>query len=106
MTQLELLYLDGCPNHASLYARLRDLLAERGLPDTIGLVRIESSEDAVARGFLGSPSLRLDGVDVEPGAAGRDDYGLKCRLYQGESGLAGAPDDALIAAALDRVDER
>lgn len=103
MTRVELLYLDGCPNHANLYARVRDLLAERGLPDAIDLVRVESPEDALARAFLGSPTLRVDGVDVEPGAGGRDDYGLKCRLYQGENGLAGVPDNALIVAALDRV---
>jgi hypothetical protein len=101
VTRVELLHLDGCPNHEPLRAHVRALLAGRGLPDAIDVVRVDSHEDAVARGFLGSPSLRVDGVDVEPGAGERDDYGLKCRLYHGAAGLAGVPDDAWILAALD-----
>jgi hypothetical protein len=101
MTRVQLLYFDGCPNHEPLHARVRALLAERGLPEAIELVRVESHDEALARGFLGSPTLRVDGVDVEPGAGERDDYGLKCRLFHREAGRAGVPDDAWIVAALD-----
>jgi len=94
MTRIELLYLDGCPNCEPLFTRVRELAAESGRADAIELVRVGSYEQALARGFLGSPSVRVDGVDVEPGAGGRDDYGLKCRLR--------LPDDASILAALDR----
>jgi hypothetical protein len=106
MTRVELLYLDGCPNHEPLSARVRELLAGRGLPDAIELVRVDSHQEALDRGFLGSPSVRVDGADVEPGAGERDDYGLKCRLYHGTAGLAGVPDDAWILAALDRTGGR
>jgi hypothetical protein len=102
VTQIELLYFDGCPNHEPLFERVRELARERGMPDVIEQVRVDSHEDAVARGFLGSPSLRVDGVDVEPGARERGDYGLKCRLYHGTAGLSRVPDDAWIRAALDR----
>jgi hypothetical protein len=101
MTRVELLYFDGCPNHEPLVARVRELLVERGMPDAVELVRVDSHEEALARGFLGSPSVRVDGVDVAPGAGERDEYGLKCRLYHGRAGLAGVPDDAWIIAALD-----
>jgi hypothetical protein len=105
LTRIELLYFDGCPNHELLHAHLRELLAERERPDAIELVRVDSREDALARRFLGSPTLRIGGVDVEPGAAERDDYGLKCRLFHRQAGLAGVPDDAWIVAALDRADD-
>jgi hypothetical protein len=43
--------------------------------------------------FLGSPTVRISGHDVEPGADRRRDYGLTCRLYAGSDGMRGAPPD-------------
>jgi hypothetical protein len=50
--------------------------------------------------FLGSPTVLIEGRDVDPRAGQRDDYGLKCRIYQTASGLAGLPPDEWILAAL------
>jgi hypothetical protein len=58
-------------------------------------------EEAQERRFLGSPTLRVDGRDVEPGADERTDFGMKCRLYLSEEGLRPAPSDEVIAAALE-----
>jgi hypothetical protein len=64
-------------------------------------VRVGSVEEAQARRFLGSPTLRVDGADVEPGADERTDYGLKCRLYRDATRLAGSPGSAWIVSALE-----
>jgi hypothetical protein len=56
---------------------VRDLLAEAGVREDVELRRVETHAAAVAERFLGSPTLRVDGVDVEPGAGERDDLGLK-----------------------------
>jgi hypothetical protein len=102
MTHIEVLYFDGCPNHEPLIDRVRELAAEHGVPAAIEAVRIASDEEAQAQRFLGSPTVRVEGADVEPGADERDDYGLKCRLYRDATRLAGNPDDASIRAALVR----
>lgn len=68
--------------------------------DKIQLRRIETVEDAERECFLGSPTLRIDGRDVDPGAGDRDDYGMKCRLYASEHGMSGTPPDTWILAAL------
>jgi hypothetical protein len=101
--RIEVLYFDGCPNHAAVLARLRELLARRDEQPVIELVRVDSDDDARAHRFLGSPTVRIDGADIEPDAAERTDYGLKCRLYRTAAGLAGMPDEAELAAALDRT---
>jgi hypothetical protein len=101
VTRIELLYLDGCPNHEALYARVRELLSAHDVQATIESVRVTSDAQAEARRFLGSPTLRVDGADVEPGADERTDYGLSCRLFRGGAGLASVPDDAWIVAALE-----
>lgn len=98
---IELLYFDGCPNHEPVLARLPQLLVHAGIsPMDIGLQRIESDADAQHQRFLGSPTVRIDGKDIEPGAEQRQDFGLKCRLYRTEHGLTGSPPDEWILAAL------
>ena len=98
---IELLYFDGCPNHEPVAARLPELLARAGVDASIELRRVESDEDAQRWRFLGSPTLRIGGRDVEPGADEREDFGLKCRLFRTPEGLSGVPLDEWILAALD-----
>lgn len=100
---VEVLYFDGCPNHEALLPHLRALLVSAGVQPEIELRRVESAEAAEDERFLGSPSVRVDGDDVDPGAAERTDYGLKCRLYPSEDGLRGAPLDEWVLDALDRA---
>jgi hypothetical protein len=97
---IELLFFDGCPNHDRLLAHVRELLGERASEADVALVRISSDEEAAEQRFLGSPTMRVDGRDVEPGADERTDFGLTCRLYSTPHGLSGMPDDAWILAAL------
>jgi hypothetical protein len=102
MTRVELLYLDGCPNHEPLHQRVRDLVNAHNLQATIETVPVGSDEEARARHFLGSPTLRVDGVDVEPDADQRTDFGMKCRLFLTAQGLRGTPPEEWVLAALER----
>jgi hypothetical protein len=102
--KVEVLYFEGCPNHEALLPRLRELLSFTGASANIELVRVEDAESAEQQRFLGSPTVRVDGKDIEPGAADRTDFGLKCRLFATRDGLRGTPDDAWVLAALRRDD--
>ncbi len=93
---VEILYFEGCPNHEALLLRMGELL-ERAV---VELVEVPDDEAARRQRFLGSPTLRVDGRDVEPGADARTDYGLKCRVYRTPHGLGGVPSDEWILAAL------
>lgn len=98
---VEILYFEGCPSFAKLLPRLRELVLESGGdPDQIGLRAVETFDAAEAAGFLGSPTVRVDGMDVDPGAGDRDDFGLKCRVYRSEEGQAQTPPEAWIRTAL------
>ena len=103
---VELLYFDGCPSYEKLLPRLRALLDDAGVDDALTLRRVEGEDAAVAERFLGSPTVRVDGRDVDPSAAGRDDFGLKCRLYRTDAGLEHTPPDRWIRAALERARQR
>jgi hypothetical protein len=99
--RVELLYFDGCPNHEALLPRLHKLLERTGASTEIDLRKI-TDDDAVQRErFLGSPTVRVNGRDVEPDAEQRTDYGMKCRLYRTTAGLSGQPQEEWLRAALD-----
>src|SRR5215218_4129592 len=102
--KVEMLFFDGCPNHEALLPHLRALLNAGGANDTdIELVRVEDADAAEAARFLGSPTVRIDGEDVEPGADDRTDFGLKCRLFATPEGLRGMPADEWVIRGLERA---
>ena len=101
--RVEILYFDGCPNHEALLPHLRELLSSAGASTDIELVRVQDADGAERERFLGSPTLRIDGEDVEPGAEQRSDFGLKCRLFATPGGLRGMPPDEWVLTALERA---
>ncbi len=98
--RVELLYFDGCPSHERLLPRLSELVAGADPDAGVELRRVESIEAAERERFLGSPTVRIDGVDMEPGAPERTDFGLKCRLYRSDEGISGLPPERWIRDAL------
>jgi hypothetical protein len=89
--RVEVLFLPGCPKYQAAARSVHEALVRSGASEEIELTRIATAEDAERRRFLGSPTVRVDGRDVDPGAGDRDDFGLKCRLYRSAAGTAGAP---------------
>jgi hypothetical protein len=78
--RIELLYWEGCPSHPEALALLEAVLAERGLDTAVELRRVETDEEAEALRFPGSPTIRVDGRDIDAaGASARP--ALTCRIY-------------------------
>ena len=101
--RVEVLYIDGCSSRDRLMPRLRELLDEQGVDAPVELVDVESPDAAEEQRFLGSPTVRIDGVDVEPAVAERGDHGLTCRLYHHPDGTwHGVPADEWITEAITR----
>jgi hypothetical protein len=99
--QVEILFVDGCPNVEGAIERVRDALeAENAEGVDLKFVLVEGEEDARKRRFLGSPTVLVDGEDVDPGARGREGYGVQCRVYAYGEGHDGAPPVEWIQAAL------
>ena len=98
--KVEVLYFEGCPHHPDLLARLRDLIERAGVAAEIEQRAVEDDAAAQRERFLGSPTVRVNGRDIEPGADERRGYGLECRLYRSTERVSGMPDAELITAAL------
>ena len=99
---VELLYFDGCPSYEALLPRLRALVEHHDAGE-VELRRIESVDAAERERFLGSPTVRIDGVAIEPAARERSYFGLKCRLYRTQTGASPVPPDQMIRDALRRT---
>ncbi len=86
------LVFDGCPNVQTTLERLREAPEAAGKRDAVvRVLRIDDDPAAHREQFVGSPSVRVDGIDVEPAARVRTDFGLPCRVYAVGERLEGAP---------------
>ena len=93
---VEILYFAGCPHYEPTLNLAREVLCELGLEAEIRQIAVETPSDAELQRFVGSPSVRINGKDIEPAAEGSSDFGLSCRVY----GRAGVPPKELLVAAL------
>ena len=96
--RVELLFADGDP--AAMLARqhLVEVLTEDAFETPIQMIAVTTAADAELLGMRGSPTIRIDGVDIDPDGAG--DPGLAPRSYGGGGPV---PDKALIRRAVERA---
>lgn len=96
MTRIELLYFDGCPSWQNAWNDLGLLLAETGVDATVQLRDVAAMPEHELVGFAGSPTIRVDGVDLEDNAAPGV---IACRRYEENGGL-GWPSRSLLRRRL------
>ena len=103
---IELLWFDGCPNHERALALLEEVLRARGVDEPVSSIHVVDADMAESMRFPGSPTIRIDGVDIEPGFDDPGDYALRCRVYLTREGLSGVPERVWIESALDVAGRR
>jgi hypothetical protein len=79
--KIDFLYYQDCPSHDVGLERLRQVMAEQNVEAEIEVVRVETEEQAQRLAFTGSPTIRIDGVDIDP-PEGDAPTGLTCRAYR------------------------
>jgi hypothetical protein len=90
---VQLLWWEGCPSLPAARELLRSVLAEEGLdPEAIELVEIGTDDDAARDRFVGSPTIRIGGVEVAP--VPDEPFGLACRVYRLRDGRVSPVPDA------------
>src|SRR5207302_201163 len=98
--KIEVLYFDGCPNHKPAVERVQELLREEGASAEVMEVNVSDASIAQDVGFLGSPSVRVDGLDVEPEARTVREYGMMCRTYSVDGRREGLPSREILRQAI------
>ncbi|MEX2303299.1 MAG: hypothetical protein WD733_20325 [Bryobacterales bacterium] len=100
MMTVELYYFKDCPSYATAAANLKAALRAEDLPENIEMVEVTSEEDAQRKRFIGSPTIRIDGVDLEGPEAEAKGYGFGCRVYSGNGHTTGWPSIEQIRSAV------
>ncbi|HEY7452716.1 MAG TPA: thioredoxin family protein [Candidatus Limnocylindria bacterium] len=101
--RVELLFWDADPEYMTARQRLVEVLIEDAFETPIQMIAVGSVEDAEFLQLPGSPTIRIDGADIDPAAAG--EVGLYLRSYPAEEDgpPERAPSKALIRGAVDRA---
>jgi hypothetical protein len=97
---VELLWFAGCPNHLAARRLIQDVVEDRAPNAVIREVDATDPNVAALLQFPGSPTIRVNGRDVEPGFEDPGDYTPRCRLYRTQNGLMRIPPRAWVEGAL------
>ena len=97
--RVRFLYYEDCPSHNLALERLREVMAEEDTPGEVKVVKVETEEQARELRFVGSPTIRVDGQDIDLPTESR--YALTCRVYRLEDGrISPLPAKDMIRRAL------
>lgn len=100
---VEFLWFDGCPSHEPA-RRLLDAVIASAAPG-VQVTSVDASDPVVAAAhrFPGSPTIRVNGIDIDPNFRDPGDYAPRCRLFRTADGLRPIPPREWIEAALARA---
>jgi len=100
--RVQFLWFDGCPGHGPARALLDEVIAAVAPGTPVEAINASDPAVAFAQHFPGSPTIRVDGRDIDPGFEDPGDYSPRCRLYRTPEGLRGVPPYEWIEVALRR----
>jgi hypothetical protein len=98
--KIEVLFVSDCPNHALALERLREILSAESVQTHVNEVLVNDPAMAQSLKFPGSPTIRINGHDVEPQSERSASFGLMCRLYSDGSGV---PSQQSMRAAIEKA---
>jgi hypothetical protein len=100
---IEVLYVQDCPHYRETLALVDRVRGDLGIDTALRTTLIGDQAAADQARFPGSPTVRVDGRDVEHGSEPVTEYVLGCRLYRLEHRLAGLPEERWVREALLRA---
>ena len=98
--KIDVLYVPGCPNYQPALDRIKKVLKSESLRADIEGIAVSSEVAAKDLEFRGSPTVLVNGTDVEPNAPNA--VGLACRLYANSGGV---PSEEMLRTALTRANQ-
>jgi len=97
--KIRFLYFKGCPNAEPALKLLKETIKEKGLNEEVEVIDVESEEEAREYHFLGSPTIQINGLDIEKPRL-KDSPLFGCRVYVDKGRTSGVPPKAMILEAL------
>ncbi len=98
--KIEVLYFQGCPNHGPAVDRLRAALSAEGVAAEVVEIEVNDVATPESMEFLGSPTIRVNGIDVETSWGVARPIGISCRTYIDGATREGVPPMGLLRRAI------
>jgi hypothetical protein len=99
---IEILHTDECPFWEETLRLIEKAVTESGMKIHVKTTRISSVAEAKRLGFPGSPTVRINGVDVDPATRETEGY-MGCRIYRYQDRMFEYPPEAMIKSAIDNI---
>ena len=103
VVDIGVLFIEGCPGVLSITNNIKEAIAEEAVDANISFILIETPEDAGRLHFTGSPTVRINGMDIESNMQNIKDYGLRSRLYNINGKESDYPTKSMIRDAIKKV---
>jgi hypothetical protein len=98
---IDFLYWEDCPSHERALSMLDEVLKEQKVQARVRVMRVDTPEQAEELRFPGSPTIRVDGIDIDDPSL---PVGLSCRIYRHQNGkISPLPERERIAWAVRRA---
>ena len=99
---IELLWFKGCPHHRLARTMITEVLGELEKNAVLETREVDDEERGRAVCFPGSPTIRVNGRDIEPRWEPCSDCTPRCRVYLRPDGVDGLPDRTWLVEAVKR----
>ena len=101
---VEVFITPDCPHRDAAIALAQRVCERWGGTAEVRVIQVPDQQAAERLRFLGSPTIRVNGRDIEPGAEWNLEFVHGCRLYQGAHSLHGLPEEDRLRQALDSAE--
>lgn len=81
MLSIDVLYYEDCPHYKEAAETLKEVLDEEHVDAEVHMVPVSPGEHADIMGFIGSPTILINGQDLEPEVDRETPYQGHCRVY-------------------------
>ncbi len=76
IVHVRILSAEGCPNTPATISLIEQVSQESRIPIRLETALIQSQEEAEAARFMGSPTVQVNGVDLDPDVRDKTTYGF------------------------------
>jgi len=96
---VEILYTDECPFWKEALKLIESVVRESRMEISIKNTKVSSVTEAKRLKFPGSPTVRINGVDIDPAVKETEGY-VGCRIYRYKGRMYEYPPREMIKSAL------
>lgn len=100
---IQFLFYKECPSYKLAYINLEEALKEEEIEEWIQIIKVENEQEAKNLQLSGSPTIRINGIDIDPASINTKNYGIHCRNYSINGKSTGWPDKVLIKQAIQKA---